>query len=78
VPHGFVLTKADKLKQSKKAAANKTFKQALETDEDHPMISYSAVTAEGKRELWSLIDRRIAEASRRPNQPLSGESLETV
>lgn len=78
VPHGFVLTKADKLKQSKKSAAAKTFKQALDTDEDHPMISYSAVTGEGKRELWSLIDRRIAAASRRATRPLSGESLETV
>ena len=60
VPHAFVLTKADKIKQSKKAAALKKFKGALATDENHPMIPYSAVTGEGKREVWSLIDAQRA------------------
>ncbi len=66
VPHAFVLTKADKIKQSKKAAALKTFKKKLGTNEDRPLITYSAVTGEGKREAWSLIDRCIAAASRHP------------
>ena len=51
---------------SKKAAALKTFKKKLETNEDRPLITYSAVTGEGKREAWSLIDRCIAAASRHP------------
>ena len=76
VPHAFVLTKADKIKQSKKAAALKTFKKKLENDENHPLITYSAVTGEGKREVWSLIDRCIAAASRQSTALLPGESLE--
>lgn len=78
VPHAFVLTKADKVKQSKKAAALKTFKKKLGNDEDHPLITYSAVTGEGKRETWSLIDRCIATASRQSTAHLAGESLETA
>ena len=78
VPHAFVLTKADKIKQSKKAAALKTFKKKLEHDEDHPLITYSAVTGEGKREVWSLIDRCIATASRQSTAHFPGESLETA
>jgi GTP-binding protein len=78
VPHAFVLTKADKLKQSRKSAALRTFKKTLATDDNHPSISYSAVTGEGKREVWSLIDQRIATASRRTTFHHSGASLKTV
>lgn len=76
VPYAYVLTKADKIKQSKKAAALKTFKKQLEYDEDHPLITYSAVTGEGKSEVWSLIDRCIVTASRQSIAHLAGESLE--
>lgn len=69
VPHAFVLTKADKIKQSRRAAAVKTFEHALGTDEDHPLITHSAVTGEGKRGLWSLIDQRVA--SSHGTQPLT-------
>lgn len=88
VPHAFVLTKADKLKQSKRAAAKKKFETVLfetnlsettlKNDEDHPLIPYSAVTGEGKRELWSLINQRIAPTSRQSTARLGGESLETA
>jgi GTP-binding protein len=78
VPHAFVLTKADKLKQSERAAALRGFRKALATDDNHPLIPYSAVTGEGKREVWSLIDQRIATASRQPTARRSGEDLKTV
>lgn len=78
VPHAFVLTKADKVKQSKKAAALKTFKKKLGTDENHPLITYSAVTGEGKREVWSLIDRCIATPAPQSTAHNSVESLETA
>ena len=83
VPHAFVLTKADKLKQSKKLAAKKKFETTLfetmlKNDKDHPLIPYSAVTGAGKRELWSLINQRIAKASRQSTARPSGESLETA
>lgn len=78
VPHAFVLTKADKIKQSRRAAALKTFKKALGTDENHPLTTYSAVTGEGKRQLWSLIDRRVASHARHPTTHATGESLDTA
>lgn len=78
VPHAFVLTKADKLKQAKKAAAVRRFDKILAADDNHPLITYSAVTGEGKRELWSLIDQRIAAASRQSTAHRPGEGLETV
>ena len=63
VPHAYVLTKADKVKSGKRGAATQAFKKGLTTDLQHPTITYSAVTGEGKRELWSLIDQRIASAA---------------
>jgi GTP-binding protein len=78
VPHAFVLTKADKIKQSRRAAALKTFKKALGTNADHPLTTYSAVTGEGKRELWSLIDRRVASHARHPTTHATGENLDTA
>ena len=76
VPHAFVLTKADKIKQSRRAGAVKTFQKALNADEDHPLITYSAVTGEGKRELWSLIDRRVASMPRHSTTHAVGEALD--
>jgi GTP-binding protein len=78
VPHAFVLTKADKIKQSKRAAALKTFKKALGADEDHPLITYSAVTGEGKRPLWSIIDQRVSSLSRHPTTQATGKNLDTA
>jgi GTP-binding protein len=78
VPHAFILTKADKIKQSKKAAALKTFEKALAIDENHPLITYSAVTGEGKREVWSLVDHCIATASLQSTAHESSERPDTV
>jgi len=77
VPHAFVLTKSDKIKPSKKPAALKAFTKALK-DENYPLIPYSAVTGEGKRELWSLINQRAARASRQSTPHPTGENQETA
>ncbi|MBU91519.1 MAG: YihA family ribosome biogenesis GTP-binding protein [Acidobacteria bacterium] len=61
LPHAFILTKADKLKRSKKLGAMKNFEVSLNKTNDHPLIPYSAVTGEGKNELWSLINQSIAQ-----------------
>ena len=61
LPHAFILTKADKLKRSNKLGAMKKFEVSLKRVDDHPLISYSAVTGEGKNELWSLINQSIAQ-----------------
>ncbi len=76
VPHAFVLTKADKIKQSRRGAALKTFKKALDTDEDHPLITYSSVTGEGKRALWSTIDQRVAAFPRNTKPHETGKNPE--
>ena len=76
VPHAFVLTKADKIKRSRRGAALKAFARALDTDEEHPLITYSAVTGEGKRPLWSIIDQRVAAASRHPTTHATGKNLD--
>jgi GTP-binding protein len=70
VAHAFVLTKADKLKQGQRGTALRTFKKTLASSEETPLITYSAATAEGKREVWSLIDQRISTASRQPTAHL--------
>ncbi len=77
-PHTFVLTKSDKLKQGKRMAAVKSFAAVLQTANDNPPIPYSAVSGEGKRELWSLIDRRLSEASRPPTSDPVSESVNTT
>tara|TARA_B100000745_G_scaffold254561_1_gene176995 strand:- start:921 stop:1580 length:660 start_codon:yes stop_codon:yes gene_type:complete len=61
LPHAFILTKADKLKRSNKLGAMKKFEVSLKNADDYPLISYSAVTGEGKNELWSLINQSIAQ-----------------
>ena len=61
LPHAFILTKADKLKQSNKLEAMKKFEASLKKADNHPLIPYSAVTGEGKNQLWSLINQCIAQ-----------------
>ncbi len=77
-PHTFVLTKADKLKHGKKMAAVKSFAAVLQTADDDPPIPYSAVSGEGRRRLWSLIDQRLARASRPPTTDPASESVNTA
>jgi GTP-binding protein len=60
VPHIFTLTKADKLKRGSRAKAAQQIARALGTDRQNAPIPFSAVTAEGKRELWSRIDQHLA------------------
>jgi len=73
-----VLTKSDKLKHNRKTAAAKSFAAILETDDNNPLISYSAVTGEGRRELWSLIDQRIAHTSRPSTAHPQGKQANTA
>lgn len=78
VPHAFVLTKADKLKRNKRAAAIRQFDTTLKTNDEFPLIPYSAVTGDGRRELWSLIDQRIAHATRPSTSHPQGERRSTA
>ena len=77
-PHTFVLTKSDKLKHGRRLQAVSRFGELLQSHDDNPPIPYSAVSGEGKRELWSLIDRRLSEASRPPTSDPVSESVNTT
>ena len=77
-PHTFVLTKSDKLKRGKRLAAVRNFAAVLQTANDNPPIPYSAVSGEGRRELWSLVDQRLAQASRPPTSDPASESVNTA
>jgi len=78
VPHAFVVTKSDKLKRGRRGAAVHAFAAQLGAGDDIPLIPYSAVTGEGKRQLWSLIDQRVTPSSRPSTTHLLGEGANTV
>lgn len=58
-PTTFVLTKADKLSRSRRTLAQQQFASILETPADREPIPYSAITGEGRTELWSRIDTAL-------------------
>lgn len=51
-----IATKADKLKRSQIAKHVKQIKVGLNVVENTPIIPYSAVTKQGKDEIWELIE----------------------
>ena len=59
-PTTYVLTKADKLSKSRRAQAAQLFARKLQLPDGVRPIPYSAVTGEGRTELWSLLDTHIA------------------
>lgn len=51
-----VATKADKLSKNQKVARLKEIKGLLSIREDEPLLSFSAITQEGKKEIWQAIE----------------------
>lgn len=63
VPHAIVLTKADKLPRGRLARQVKAVEKALGLDRiGAAVLPFSAVSGQGKRELWAVIDDAVAEA----------------
>lgn len=60
IPTAFVLTKADKLGRGKRAQAVSMFARELGLPASSPPIAYSAVSGDGRPQLWSVIDRCVA------------------
>lgn len=58
-PTLIVATKIDKVKPSRKQANLKTIRQELELDEDVLIVPFSAVTGEGRHEIWGVIDELV-------------------
>ena len=54
-----VATKVDKLKMSERVGALRRLYEWLELDEGDGIITYSAVTGEGRERLWAALKERI-------------------
>jgi GTP-binding protein len=54
-----VATKVDKLKMSERVGALRRLYEWLELAEDDGIITYSAVTGEGREQLWAALKERI-------------------
>ena len=63
VPTLYVLTKSDKLGRNKRARAVQSFARALQLEGDEKPVPYSAVTGEGRAELWRAIDDLLQRAT---------------
>lgn len=63
VPTVYALTKADKLSRSRRLHAAHTFSRHLGLGVESAPIPYSAVSGEGKAQLWARIDSRVRAAA---------------
>ncbi|MCI5595759.1 MAG: ribosome biogenesis GTP-binding protein YihA/YsxC [Lachnospiraceae bacterium] len=63
VNHGFnptiIATKADKIKRSQLKKHIKMIEEGLEVLEGTPVIPYSAVTKQGRDEIWELLEEYV-------------------
>jgi GTP-binding protein len=55
VPALLAVTKVDKIKRGKRAAALRGVRESLRPDESTPVILFSADTGEGSKEVWGWI-----------------------
>ena len=58
-PTLIVATKLDKLKRGQRAPHLRQIRQALELDEDALVVPFSAVTGEGVRPVWDVIEAHL-------------------
>lgn len=65
VNHGFyptiIATKLDKIKKSQIQKHIKMLRQGLNVVENTPIIPYSAITKQGREEIWELLERYVLE-----------------
>lgn len=60
VPTLIVATKIDKVKRGQRKQKFAAIRQTLQLDEDVEILPFSAVTGEGQKELWQIIDEILA------------------
>ena len=67
VDHGFnpviIATKVDKLKRSQIQKHVKMIRTGLEVVEGTPIIPYSALTKQGREEIWDLMEQFVLNSS---------------
>ena len=68
VPTLITATKFDKLKQTERRKNLKRIRETFGLDEDAALVAFSAVTGEGKDELWGIVDDVVAEGDRRTGE----------
>lgn len=61
-----IATKADKLKRSQLAKHVKQIKVGLNVIENTPIIPYSAITKQGRDEIWELIELFMGDDFKKP------------
>lgn len=65
VNHGFyptiIATKLDKIKKSQIQKHIKMLRQGLNVVENTPIIPYSAITKQGREEIWELLEQYVLE-----------------
>lgn len=63
VSHGFhptiIATKVDKLKRSQVAKHVRMVEEGLDTVEGTPVVPYSALTKQGRDEIWTLLEKYV-------------------
>jgi GTP-binding protein len=68
VEYTIVATKADKVPRGRRQGAFAKLRGAYGSAERAPIIPFSAVTNEGRKELWTRIERQVREARRPPRK----------
>jgi GTP-binding protein len=59
VPYAVVATKSDKLSRARMAQQRARLRGAFAAPEGVPFITFSAVTGEGRKELWNAIEKHL-------------------
>ncbi len=65
VAHAVVATKADKLSKSRVRQQRAKLERIYGADGKVPLITFSAVTNEGRNELWKVIEKHIRRAPKK-------------
>ena len=63
IPVLVIATKADKIKRSQLPGQLRQMKEELKADEDTIIIPFSAVTKQGREDIWDLMDQVIENAA---------------
>ena len=82
VDHGFnpviIATKVDKLKRSQVAKHVKMIKNGLDVVERTPIIPYSALTKQGRDEIWELMEQFVLDSDFSVEEEIAEEEKTTA
>ena len=64
--YALIATKSDKLSRAVMAKQRARLHSAFASDGEIPFITFSAVTGEGRKEIWNVIEKHVRGPKRRP------------